>query len=157
PARGGDVHRHQHRSLLPGVARLIPARLTAPSVDPLTSDKDNATMFGNPHILGQVAQLHAATQPSPASAGQHRQQLPSTAPTPRLWRHRRNALIAALVLLAVAGIGVTGCSKTPPTYRVTATVPVGKSPGGVAVDSGTRTVYVTNIKPGAVSVIDAST
>jgi YVTN family beta-propeller protein len=80
-----------------------------------------------------------------------------TAPTPRLWRHRRHALIAALVLPAVAAIGVTGCSKTPPTYRVTATVPVGNSASGVAVDPGTHTVYVTNRDDATVSVIDAST
>jgi YVTN family beta-propeller protein len=80
-----------------------------------------------------------------------------TAPTPRLWRHRRNVLIAALVLLAVSAIGVTGCSKTPPTYRVTATVPVGKWASGVAVDPGTHTVYVTNRDDDTVSVIDAST
>ena len=30
-----------------------------------------------------------------------------------------------------------------PPYRVTATVPVGKNPGSVAVDPGTHTVYVT--------------
>jgi YVTN family beta-propeller protein len=80
-----------------------------------------------------------------------------TAPTPRLWRHRRHALIAALMLLAVAAIGVTGCSKTPPTYRVAATVPVGKSAWGVAVDPGTHTVYVTNRDDDTMSVIDAST
>ena len=44
-----------------------------------------------------------------------------------------------------------------PTYRVTATVPVGKDPGGVAVDPGTHTVCVTNVAGGTVSVIDAST
>ncbi|MFZ0905602.1 MAG: YncE family protein, partial [Mycobacterium sp.] len=46
---------------------------------------------------------------------------------------------------------------TAPTYRVTATVPVGKDPFGVAVDPGTHTVYVTNGKDNTVSVIDAST
>ena len=39
---------------------------------------------------------------------------PSTL-TPRLWRHRRNALIGALVLLAVSALGITGCSRTPPS------------------------------------------
>src|SRR5262249_56594464 len=38
-----------------------------------------------------------------------------------------------------------------PTYRVTATLPVGKNPPGVAVDPGTRTLYVTNIQGGALS------
>ncbi len=42
-------------------------------------------------------------------------------------------------------------------------MPVGKNPGGVAVDPGTHTVYVTDFTttpasaPGTVSVIDAST
>ena len=31
------------------------------------------------------------------------------------------------------------------THTVTATVPVGKEPHGVAVDPGTHTVYVTNL------------
>ena len=44
------------------------------------------------------------------------------------------------------------------THTVTATVPVGKSPDGVAVDPGTHTVYVTNqLSDGTVSVIDGST
>ncbi len=34
--------------------------------------------------------------------------------------------------------------STGPTYGVTATVPVGKGPIGVAVDPGTRIVYVIN-------------
>ena len=44
-----------------------------------------------------------------------------------------------------------------PTYRATATVPVGKYPEGVAVDPGTRTVYVANRGDGTLSVIDGAT
>jgi YVTN family beta-propeller protein len=40
---------------------------------------------------------------------------------------------------------------------VTATIPVGSGPGGVAVDSAARTVYVTNGGSGTVSVIDEVT
>ena len=43
------------------------------------------------------------------------------------------------------------------THTVTATVPVGKLPLGVAVDPGTHTVYVTNDEDDTVSVIDGST
>jgi len=41
------------------------------------------------------------------------------------------------------------------TRTVTATVPVGKKPGGVAVDPGTHTVYVTNFDDNTVSVIES--
>ena len=43
------------------------------------------------------------------------------------------------------------------TRTVTATVPVGKGPFGVAVDPDTHTVYVANYGDNSVSVIDAST
>ena len=43
------------------------------------------------------------------------------------------------------------------TSTVTATIPVGSSPAGVAVDPTTDTVYVTNYVGGTVSVIDAAT
>ncbi|MFZ0832605.1 MAG: YncE family protein, partial [Mycobacterium sp.] len=42
-------------------------------------------------------------------------------------------------------------------YGVTATVPSGKSPNGVAVDPSTHTVYVTNRDDNTVSVIDGAT
>ena len=43
------------------------------------------------------------------------------------------------------------------TNTVTATIPVGSGPGGVAVDPAAGTVYVTNADAGTVSVIDAAT
>ena len=70
------------------------------------------------------------------------------------------AFIGAVVL-AVFLSGCRGPSGGPGPgsgpYRVSATVPVGKNPGGVAVDPGTHTVYVTNSEDNTVSVMDAST
>jgi YVTN family beta-propeller protein len=43
------------------------------------------------------------------------------------------------------------------TNTVTATIPVGNSPWGVAVSPDGRSVYVTNIRSGTVSVIDTRT
>ena len=77
------------------------------------------------------------------------------------------AVIGAVMLAVVlsgcrgpsGGLGPTATSRsaapsTGPTYRVTATVPVGKWAAGVAVDPGTRTVYVTNLRDATVSVIE---
>ncbi|ETW26098.1 hypothetical protein [Mycobacterium gastri] len=46
-------------------------------------------------------------------------------------------------------------STTPVMHLVTASVPVGSLPNGVAVDSDTRTVYVTSYLDGTVSVIES--
>ena len=43
------------------------------------------------------------------------------------------------------------------THTASVTVPVSKNPFGVALDAGTRTVYVTNSGDNTVSVIDGST
>jgi YVTN family beta-propeller protein len=56
---------------------------------------------------------------------------------------------------ATPSTGPTG-GPGPGPYRVTATVPVGKGPGGVAVDPGSHSVYVTSAYDGTVSVIDGS-
>jgi YVTN family beta-propeller protein len=64
--------------------------------------------------------------------------------------------VALTVFLSGCGGPSAGPGSAAPTYRVTATVPVGKMPGGVAVDPGTHTVYVTNFADRSVSVIDGS-
>ena len=93
---------------------------------------------------------------------------------------KRRRLVPKGVITGVVAVLVSGChgpstgpgpaasapsaassqsaAPSPGPYKVTATVPLGsKSPYGVAVDPGTHTVYVTNVKDGTVSVIDAST
>ena len=50
--------------------------------------------------------------------------------------------------------GGTRSSSGPVKYELAATIPVGKGPGGVAVDPGTHTVYVVNNSDDSVSVID---
>ncbi|WP_244232303.1 YncE family protein [Mycobacterium innocens] len=58
-----------------------------------------------------------------------------------------------------AGTTTTGPGSTAPvTHTVTATVAIGSLPNGVAVDSGTRTIYAVNhTVRGRVSVIDGKT
>ena len=68
------------------------------------------------------------------------------------------ALLLAVVLSGCRGpSGGQGPTASGPTYRVTATVPIGNNPIGVAVNPGTHTVYVANYDDNSVSVIDAST
>jgi hypothetical protein len=66
---------------------------------------------------------------------------------------------------ALAQLGLAEHDTLPPTapqvaaegkqkLRVTATVPVGKNPHGVAVDPGTHSVYVTDYFDGDVAVIE---
>src|SRR4051812_41525226 len=92
---------------------------------------------------------------------------------------RRNAMtrfipVATLALSAVtASFMISGCSSgsdnsnpPPPSSsgppaasaapKVDATIPVGKSPLGVAIDSGAHRAYVTNSGAKSVSVIDTA-
>jgi DNA-binding beta-propeller fold protein YncE len=119
--------------------------------------KGNATMFRDLRMLGHAAQRRAATRPAPGSGDQPTTQpitdAERTASTPRLWRHRRNAVIAAVVLLAVAAIGITAYSVSQPSPHATAPTPASRPtvlpltglshPAGVAVDSA-GDVYVTD-------------
>ena len=66
----------------------------------------------------------------------------------------RSAAPSASSPAATPSTGPTG-GLGPGPYRVTASVPVGKGPDGVAVDPGTHTVYVANIKDNTVSVIES--
>ena len=70
------------------------------------------------------------------------------------------AVVLAVFLSGCGGPGPAASSRsaapsTARTYRVNATVPVGKDPHEVAVDPGTHTVYVTNPLDGTVSVIES--
>ena len=67
----------------------------------------------------------------------------------------RGAVVVAAAALSLA-VGAVPASAAG-GYTVTATIPVGSGPDGVAVDPAAGTVYVTNYGDGTVSVIDAAT
>ena len=67
----------------------------------------------------------------------------------------RGAVVVAAAALSLA-VGAVPASAAG-GYAVTATIPVGSNPSGVAVDPVTHTVYVINYYGGTVSVIDAAT
>ena len=73
-------------------------------------------------------------------------------------RWRRAAVVVAALALPLAASGIAA----PPawaagSYGVTATIPVGSTPEGVAVDSSTGIAYVTNRGDDSVSVISTAT
>ena len=71
--------------------------------------------------------------------------------------HRAAIAAGALALpLAAAGIAAPPASAAD-TYGVTATIPVGNSPQGVAVAPSTHIAYVANATDNTVSVIDEAT
>ena len=74
------------------------------------------------------------------------------------WRGAAAVAAAGAVLLAVSAAAAVPASAAG-GYTVTATIPVGSYPIGVAVDPATRTAYVTNgqVSDNTVSVIDEAT
>ena len=73
-------------------------------------------------------------------------------------RWRRATAVAAAAALSPAVCVVTAVpASAAGGYTVTATIEVGTTPGGVAVDPTTHTAYVTNINDDTVSVIDEAT
>ena len=80
-----------------------------------------------------------------AGAGQHGR-------TSACWR---GAVVVGTAALSLAAGAVPAAAAGG--YTVTATIPVGSRPLGVAVDPATHTVYVTNTWDGTVSVIDEAT
>ena len=72
--------------------------------------------------------------------------------TSACWRGA-GVVAAAALSLAVGAVPASAAGG----YTVTATIPVGSHPVGVAVDSAAGTAYVTNYDAGTVSVIDAAT
>ena len=69
-------------------------------------------------------------------------------------RWRGAAVVGAAALSLAAGAVPASAAGG---YTVTATIPVGSEPAGVAVDPAAGTVYVANYNAGTVSVIDEAT
>ncbi|MFE5175290.1 beta-propeller fold lactonase family protein [Streptomyces sp. NPDC056601] len=85
-------------------------------------------------------------------------------PHPPRSRRRRARLVAGAALVALVagggGIYVTQCRSPSPELRASTSVlsmPVDKSPQGVAASPNGRRVYVTSYSSGSVSVIDPNT
>ncbi|MFF1358945.1 serine/threonine-protein kinase [Streptomyces sp. NPDC058297] len=85
-------------------------------------------------------------------------------PHPPRSMHRRARRVAGAVLVALVagggGIYVTQCRSPSPELRASTSVlsmPVDKSPQGVAASPNGRRVYVTSYSSGSVSVIDPNT
>jgi YVTN family beta-propeller protein len=76
---------------------------------------------------------------------------------PARWRAAAAVVAAAALSLAAAAVPAPAAGG----YTVTATIPVGSGPWGVAADPAAGTVYVTNTAsdtgPNTVSVIDVAT
>src|SRR5229473_1342628 len=76
-------------------------------------------------------------------------------------------ITAAIAALAPAAITAAAAASAPAARstaqavtaatRVTATIPVGRFPDGVAANPRTNTIYVTNVNSGTVSVISGRT
>jgi YVTN family beta-propeller protein len=69
------------------------------------------------------------------------------------WRCATVVVAAAALSLAAGAVPAWAAGG----YAVTATIPVGSNPEGVAVDPAAGTVYVTNQSDGTVSVVDEAT
>jgi YVTN family beta-propeller protein len=69
----------------------------------------------------------------------------------------RGAAVVAAAALSLAAGGAVPAAAAVGGYTVTATIPVGSFPEGVAVDPATHTAYVANSGAATVSVIDAAT
>src|SRR5437763_11987827 len=70
----------------------------------------------------------------------------------------RAVIVASIVLsFEIMGLTAGAASAQPPNMLWRATIPVGKTPIGVAVDPLTNEVYVANSVTGTVSVISALT
>ncbi len=72
-------------------------------------------------------------------------------------RWRRATAVAAVALSPAVCAAAAVPASAVGGYSVTATIEVGTTPGGVAVDPTTHTAYVTNINDDTVSVIDEAT
>lgn len=67
------------------------------------------------------------------------------------------AVVGAGLIELPVGVAVAATPPGPPTFAVTATIPVGGSPNAVAVDPALHRAFVTNFDDDTVSVIDTTT
>ncbi|MGH3940948.1 MAG: hypothetical protein ACRDTG_20380 [Pseudonocardiaceae bacterium] len=88
--------------------------------------------------------------------GAHSQSLPASPSAPLVpipWSRFRPRLIAAVIIIVLAVVGVS-VLLAKNTRSVTATITVGDRPSDVAVSPDGRHAYITNRDSDSVSVID---
>ncbi|MGQ0776973.1 MAG: TIR domain-containing protein [Pseudonocardiales bacterium] len=154
-----DTFRSDLATLLAAVDRL----LSAPAHEAIAPARDAGTAGAGPAVTAGPRPHQQAAEPGHPKVLPARQQevtgararsLPTSPPAPLAptpWSRFRPPRIAAVIVLAVVGGSVL---LPTDTRSVTATIPVGDYPSGVAVSPDGRHAYITNRDSGSVSVID---
>src|SRR5437016_3367201 len=95
--------------------------------------------------LGQLFPPKSSSDNSSSSVGRRR------------WKPGRRGAVAGVLGLTLAVGLLSSYTLVAAAYGVVATIPVGTSPAGVAVNPATNRAYVTNYISNNVSVIDTTT
>ncbi|MFJ9371407.1 protein kinase, partial [Nocardia sp. NPDC101769] len=148
---------------------VAPSREPIASTDAETSAEPAPTMI-NPnavHRTGTSDHTHGATAAEPRAGDLADQETirvhrATGSRAKRRWWVLVAAVTAVAALIGIAswklvGTDHTGKPNATTTYAVTATIPVGKGPVGVAVDPAGHSAYVTDNGANSVSVIDTIT